>query len=306
MTDFTSVLLVEAAAGTGKTSLMAGRVAMMLASGYLPEDIAAITFTELAASQLASRIKEVVDALLAGEVPAFIRPALPNGLTPQQRAALAGAAPRLDELTATTIHGFCQAVIHSHGVQAGLDPGARIVDETVADTLFLGELTAWFSRRLAADAIENDPIVVLAEQIPLQVIGLIRELATLRREHPEATPISPQQNARPAPRMLPDEMPRALEGGTIGPAGLEAQRLELGTEHAPDLADPFEILRAAVDVDDAFEEGERLRVVRVDEADERPLVRRRRCLDERQPDDQRGHDRRRECNWIGHESESPG
>ena len=80
MTDFTSVLLVEAAAGTGKTSLMAGRVAMMLASGYLPEDIAAITFTELAASQLASRIKEVVDTLLAGEVPAFIRPALPDGL----------------------------------------------------------------------------------------------------------------------------------------------------------------------------------------------------------------------------------
>jgi ATP-dependent exoDNAse (exonuclease V) beta subunit len=197
MTDFTSVLLVEAAAGTGKTSLMAGRVAMMLASGYLPEDIAAITFTELAASQLASRIKEVVDALLAGEVPAFIRPALPDGLAPQQRAALARAAPRLDELTATTIHGFCQAIIHSHGVQAGLDPGARIVDETVADTLFLGELTAWFSQRLAADAIENDPIVVLAEQIPLQVVGLIRELATLRREHPEATPISPQQNARP-------------------------------------------------------------------------------------------------------------
>jgi CRISPR-associated exonuclease Cas4 len=197
MTDFTSVLLVEAAAGTGKTSLMAGRVAMMLASGYLPEDIAAITFTELAASQLASRIMEVVDALLAGEVPAFIRPALPDGLTPRQRAALAGVAPRLDELTATTIHGFCQAIIHSHGVQAGLDPGARIVDETVADTLFLGELTAWFSQRLAADAIENDPIVVLAEQIPLQVVGLVRELATLRREHPEATPISPQQNARP-------------------------------------------------------------------------------------------------------------
>lgn len=197
MTDFTSVLLVEAAAGTGKTSLMAGRVAMMLASGYLPEDIAAITFTELAASQLARRIKETVDSLLAGEIPEFIKPVLADGLSPPQRAALAAAAPRLDELTATTIHGFCQAIIHSHGLQAGLDPGARIVDETVADAFFLGGLSAWFSRRLAADAIEDDPIVVLAEQIPLKVVGLIRELAMLRREHPEATPISPQQNARP-------------------------------------------------------------------------------------------------------------
>src|SRR6266852_2743622 len=96
MTDFTSVLLVEAAAGTGKTSLMAGRVAMMLAGGCLPGDIAAITFTELAASQLARRIKETVDALLAGDIPEFIKPMLPDGLTAPQRSALSAAAPRLD------------------------------------------------------------------------------------------------------------------------------------------------------------------------------------------------------------------
>ena len=197
MTDFTSILLVEAAAGTGKTSLMAGRVAMMLASGYLPADIAAITFTELAASQLARRIKETVDRLLAGDIPDFIKPVLPDGLSAAQREALSAAAPRLDELTATTIHGFCQAVIRSHGVQAGLDPGARIVDETVANSLFLGELSAWFSRRLAADAIEDDPIVLLAEQIPLKVVDLISELALLRRKHPEASPILPPEDARP-------------------------------------------------------------------------------------------------------------
>jgi ATP-dependent exoDNAse (exonuclease V) beta subunit len=197
MTDFTSTLLVEAAAGTGKTSLMAGRVAMMLASGRHPGDIAAITFTELAASQLAHRIKETVDELLRGAVPAFIKPVIPDGLSDAQRASLEAAAPRLDELTAATIHGFCQAIIHSHGVQAGLDPGARTVDATVADMLFLTELSAWFSRRLVADVAEEDPIVVLAEEIPLQVVDLIRELAILRRKHPDAAPISPPENTRP-------------------------------------------------------------------------------------------------------------
>lgn len=43
MTDFSAILLVEAAAGTGKTSLMAGRVAMMLAAGHRADEIAAIT-----------------------------------------------------------------------------------------------------------------------------------------------------------------------------------------------------------------------------------------------------------------------
>lgn len=197
MTDFKSILLVEAAAGTGKTSLMAGRVAMMLANGHLSGDIAAITFSELAASQLARRIKETVETLLAGDIPPFIKSVLPNGLTAAQRASLSASASRLDELTATTIHGFCQAIIHGHGVQAGLDPGSRVVDATVADALFLGELSAWFSRRLAADAAEDDPIVVLAEEIPLQVVDLIRELANLRRRHPDATPINPPKNERP-------------------------------------------------------------------------------------------------------------
>jgi ATP-dependent exoDNAse (exonuclease V) beta subunit len=198
MTDFTSVLLVEAAAGTGKTSLMAGRIAMMLANGHEPGEIAAITFTELAASQLARRIKDTVDALLLNDMPVFIQPVLPDGrLTDTQRASLASAATRLDDLTATTIHGFCQAILHTHGVQAGLDPGARVVDAPVADALFLSELSAWLSRRLAADAIADDPIVVLAQEIPLEVVGLIRELAVLRRKHPDAAPIPPVSNTRP-------------------------------------------------------------------------------------------------------------
>jgi CRISPR-associated exonuclease Cas4 len=198
MTDYTSVLLVEAAAGTGKTSLMAGRIAMMLASGHEPGEIAAITFTELAASELARRIKETVDALLIDRVPTFMRPVLPDGrLTDVQRTYLSQAATRLDDLAATTIHGFCQAILHTHGVQAGLDPGAQVVDAPVADALFLSELSAWFSRRLAADAIADDPIVVLAREIPLEIVALIRELAFLRREHPEATPTPPTADARP-------------------------------------------------------------------------------------------------------------
>lgn len=197
MTDFSSILLVEAAAGTGKTSLMAGRVAMMLGAGHPPGEIAAITFTELAASQLAARIRETVDVLLMGRIPAFMNAVIPLGLSEQQRSALVFASSRLDELTATTIHGFCQAIIRSHGVQAGLDPGARVVDATVADNLFMAELSAWFSRRLAIDALVDDPIVVLAEEIPLQVVDLVRELAILRRKHPDAQPSPPPRNLRP-------------------------------------------------------------------------------------------------------------
>ena len=65
-------MLVEAAAGTGKTSLMAARVAMMIATGIDPANIAAITFTEPAASELETRIRWTVDELRSGRLPRAI------------------------------------------------------------------------------------------------------------------------------------------------------------------------------------------------------------------------------------------
>ena len=56
LSTFDRNLLVEAGAGSGKTALMAGRIALLLASGVTPANIAAITFTELAAAELADRV----------------------------------------------------------------------------------------------------------------------------------------------------------------------------------------------------------------------------------------------------------
>ena len=127
LTDIDATLLVEAAAGTGKTSLIAGRLTVLLASGVPPASIAAITFTELAASELSVRVHRYVEQLLAGEIPESLRLAFPQGLQAAHRLALAAAANRLDQLTITTIHAFCQIIICSYAVEADIDPGAQIL-----------------------------------------------------------------------------------------------------------------------------------------------------------------------------------
>ena len=83
--DYGSTLLVEAGAGSGKTALMAGRVALMLAHGIPPRDIVAITFTEAAAAELLERIERFVASLAAGAVPPELELALPTGLSADQR-----------------------------------------------------------------------------------------------------------------------------------------------------------------------------------------------------------------------------
>src|SRR3546814_11606232 len=86
MTALDSSLLVEAGAGSGKTAVMAGRIAMMLAEGIKPKSIAAVTFTELAASELLIRVRELVDELTEGHIPTELRVALPAGVSGAQRS----------------------------------------------------------------------------------------------------------------------------------------------------------------------------------------------------------------------------
>jgi UvrD/REP helicase N-terminal domain len=195
LTDLESTLLVEAAAGTGKTALMAGRLTMLLASGVEPENIAAITFGELAASALSTRVHRFVDELLDGRIPDAMRPALPLGLNPDQTAALALAAGKLDGLTTATIH--CQTIICSYAVEADIDPGTRILDATQATMAFDVVFDQWLTRRLNGPARTGDPIVSLSRDDPRRVVSTLQGLARFRLEHRSAHALPGDLTGRP-------------------------------------------------------------------------------------------------------------
>ncbi len=236
LTDFKSNILVEAAAGTGKTSLMAARVAMMIASGIDPSKVAAITFTEPAASELEARIHSTIAELRAGKIPPALAKILTQPLDADALARLEAAAPRLDEITATTIHGFCQGIIRSHGLAAGLDPGSRVVDATVAEALFDEVLAEWLKGKLADGADEDGAIATLAKDDPLGVVERVRELAILRRDHRIASAPSPDLSSRPD-RTFTDAVVAFSRWHAAGPA-------ETGTA---DLIDDLERLAAFYD-----------------------------------------------------------
>ncbi|ACK86169.1 UvrD-helicase domain-containing protein [Methylorubrum extorquens] len=185
-------LLVEAGAGSGKTALMAGRVAMMLASGTAPGSIAAVTFTELAASELLERVGEVTGRLIEGQVPEEMRIALPNGLSVSQRQLLVEAAEHLDEMACTTIHGFCQRLVKPYPVEADIDPGARVVDEAEADGIFQDLRDGWLRECLSgggglvAEMVLADPDAALAAID--RVAGCLREGRTVGTAPAEPLP----------------------------------------------------------------------------------------------------------------------
>ena len=187
LTAIDETLLVEAGAGSGKTAILAGRIAVLLASGVAPKHIAAITFTEFAASELAIRIDKFIGELRCGNIPRELADAFPNGLTVAQRDNLRRAADTLDQLTCTTIHGFAQALIRPYPAEADIDPGADIIDPAEADLAFGEQLDTWLKQHLSGE-IEDDIVaqLVIADEKP--ALDLINAIAQFLKSNRAASP----------------------------------------------------------------------------------------------------------------------
>lgn len=184
-------ILVEAGAGSGKTAIMAGRIASMFAEGVSPRAIAAVTFTELAASELLSRVREFVADLSAGKIAAELRVALPEGLSQAQRDNLAAASAAIDEISCSTVHGFCQRLIKPYPVEADIDPGAGVLDRDQADLTFLEIVDGWLRERLSGD--QGGILAEMVLHSPGETVALVQKIAeNLRRRRTlAAPPVSP-------------------------------------------------------------------------------------------------------------------
>ena len=173
-------ILVEAGAGSGKTAIMAGRIAVMLAQGIPPRLIAAVTFTELAASELLLRVRKFVIDLSNGDIAHELRVALPDGLSQNQHNNLIAASRKMDEITCTTIHGFCQRLIKPYPAEADIDPGAEVMDSNQADLVFFEIVDDWLRKRLS-----GEQAGILAEMVlhdDRQTLKLIRTIAESLRQ----------------------------------------------------------------------------------------------------------------------------
>ena len=152
-------IVVEAAAGTGKTSELVARIVEVLARGDAVVDgILAVTFTEKAAGELKLRLREGLERARraaadapAGETDAGTEsggssdggPA--TGITPHASRLqhLDEAIAHLEEAQVSTIHGFCADLLRERPVEAGVDPRFDVLDDHGAQRIFRQAFEAW-------------------------------------------------------------------------------------------------------------------------------------------------------------------
>jgi len=139
-TDLDTTLIVEAAAGTGKTTALVGRMVAALAAGRAQLDrIVAVTFTELAAGELKLRLRAEIERA---------RLAAPSESPVAHH--LEAALPQLEEARIGTIHSFCSDLLRERPVEAGVDPLFEVAPEDVAGDLFRRAFDRWFEECLKA------------------------------------------------------------------------------------------------------------------------------------------------------------
>jgi ATP-dependent exoDNAse (exonuclease V) beta subunit len=131
-------LVVEAAAGTGKTTELVGRIVRILAEGRTTvEKIAAVTFTEKAAGELKLRLRERLDRE---------RTQMPDE---EARRRLDAALTRLEEAHISTIHGFCAELLRERPVEAQIDPVFEVLTEPAAARMFDDAFGRWLQEQLS-------------------------------------------------------------------------------------------------------------------------------------------------------------
>ena len=138
--DFT--IVVEAAAGTGKTTELVNRIISILAEGRTTvESIVAVTFTDKAAGELKLRLRT---GLEEARVKA--------GNDTHRRFNIEQAIAHLEEARAGTIHSFCADLLRERPLEAQVDPQFEPMDEGAAEQLYGEVFRFWLQRTL-----ENAP-----------------------------------------------------------------------------------------------------------------------------------------------------
>jgi ATP-dependent helicase/nuclease subunit A len=142
-------VLLEASAGTGKTRVLVERYVNLLRAGVEPDHILAITFTRKAAAEMRQRIVDrLKEASRDSEIDA------------QRWREI---RERLGDIAISTIDAFCLSLLREFPLEADVDPGFDLADQTEVPRLIGASLdqALRICRGLARD--DEDVALVFAQ-----------------------------------------------------------------------------------------------------------------------------------------------
>ena len=121
-TELDTNMLVEAGAGSGKTTLMVDRLLAYIARGTPVDQLAAVTFTKKAANELRQRLELKMEKE-SREQTGEVHDRFVVALRDRERMFIG------------TVHAFCGRILREHALDAGLPPDFTELDQEESKTL---------------------------------------------------------------------------------------------------------------------------------------------------------------------------
>jgi len=143
-------VVLEASAGTGKTRVLVERYVNLLRAGIEPDNILAITFTRKAAAEMRQRI---VDRLKEA-----------SRLSQFDAARWRDLKERLGDIAVSTIDAFCLQLLREFPLEADVDPGFDLADNTEVPRL-VGESLDQALRICRGIARDDDDVALVFAQL---------------------------------------------------------------------------------------------------------------------------------------------
>lgn len=205
-------LLIAAAAGSGKTSVLVERIIRRIMDTSEPigvDQLLVVTFTNAAAAEMRHRIGDALRKALKED---------PHSAHLRRQLAL------LQRATITTLHSFCLGILRQYYYLIDLDPDFRIADQMEGDLLrqdtLEEQLEDWYEYDPAFHSLAN---VMLDGQDDQVLVSLLLRLYEFSRSHP-----NPESWLTDAARMFEVDEQRGLDGLKWTRSVRRSLALELG------------------------------------------------------------------------------
>ena len=151
-----------AGAGSGKTTALVRRVLALVETGAAElGQIAAITFTEKAATELRDRVR------------AELERALGTDLAPEAAERYRHALGQLDGAAIGTLHSFAQRILSEHPIEAGLPPRVEVVDEVSSAVAFERRWWTFRDELLADPGLERTVVLLTAAGVKFESLRTV-------------------------------------------------------------------------------------------------------------------------------------
>lgn len=181
-------VFVAANAGSGKTSLLVGRVLSLLMHGVAPSKILCLTFTNGAASEMTERITKTLGSWVMMEenaLEAQLSSLMHCPVTPEMRArARSLFAHVLDApvgIRLQTIHGFCQSLLARFPLEAGVGMHLSVMDDATRHALLKEARMQLFTH--AKNSEYGDTLYALVQQLgEYSLLSVLSEIVGQKRK----------------------------------------------------------------------------------------------------------------------------